>query len=103
MFPHRLLFPRLDQAVAARERTAKENEARGLVRRIDPQRLGLVNLPLEQAAGAGRAPTLQAHVRQIHASRRRGIQQVLVGAYVSGHLSAVVDERHAVARQCRPR
>src|SRR5439155_22981866 len=57
---------------------AQEHEARGFVFWIITASLGLIDFARQQPAGAGRAPTLQTHVRQIQAGINPGVKHIFV-------------------------
>jgi hypothetical protein len=78
MTAHFVLLMGNDAQIGPGMGTAQEHETRGFVLGIIAAGFGLIDFAGEQAAGAGRAPSLQAHVGQIQAGFDAGIQHVIV-------------------------
>src|SRR5262245_23312873 len=74
---HRILLVREDAQGRAGEGAAQQDEARFLVLRIETARFRLIDLALEQPAGAGRTPALQAREREVQTGRGRDVEQIL--------------------------
>jgi hypothetical protein len=77
MTAHFVLLMGNDAQIGPGMGAAQEHETRGFVLGIIAAGFGLIDFASEQAAGAGRAPSLQAHVGQIQAGFDAGIQHVI--------------------------
>jgi hypothetical protein len=82
MLPNLLLLMCEDPTIRSSKRAAQQHETGRLVLGKEPERLGLVHAPFEELACAGRAPALQARVRQLQPGLYCGVEQVLLLAYI---------------------
>jgi hypothetical protein len=78
MTAHFVLLMRNDSQIGPCMGAAQQHETRGLILGIVAAGFGLIDFAREQAAGTGRAPSLQTHVGQIQAGRDTSVQHVVI-------------------------
>jgi hypothetical protein len=78
--PHRLRLVRAEPEVRARLRDAEQREAGGLVFRVIPERLRVVERAGQHSRRTGYVPALLAQAGEVEPRAPRGIEDGLVGA-----------------------
>ena len=102
MTAHFVLLVRNDAQIRTSMGAAQQHETRRLILGIIAAGFGLIDFAREQAAGTGRAPTLQTHVGQIQAGRDTRVKHVFILGGRRLDFPAVRDKSDLMNGHCLP-